>query len=153
MCSFGQLGDGTTTDRYTPVQVRTSSAPAFLSGVAQVAAGETFTCVRTTAGGYRCFGDNSFSQFGDGTTTSSSFARATDLTSAGTLVFLAVSPRGFGHVTTSTGANTIMLFGSNWCVLNHLMSYKCACVRIYYHSSIAVDCVHQMRAVMRCDVM
>ncbi len=49
----GQLGNGTTTDSAAPVTVTGLS-----TGAAQVSAGWTSTCVVTTAGAVRCFGDN-----------------------------------------------------------------------------------------------
>jgi alpha-tubulin suppressor-like RCC1 family protein len=63
----GQLGDGTTTDRWTPAGVNGLS-----SGVAGVAAGQQQSCAVTTAGGLRCWGANGNGELGDGTTTSRS---------------------------------------------------------------------------------
>ena len=58
---FGELGDGTTTDRWAPVR----SAPG--RGYVAINAGKDFTCALLPSGGADCFGQNNWGQLGDGT--------------------------------------------------------------------------------------
>ena len=60
----GWLGDGTTDERLTPVDVQ-----GLTSGVLRLAVGVSHSCVVTTAGGVKCWGANNFSQVGDATST------------------------------------------------------------------------------------
>lgn len=59
---YGQLGDGTTTDRLVP-----SSVPGLTGSVRAVAAGASHTCALVT-NGVRCWGSNIFAQLGNGHT-------------------------------------------------------------------------------------
>ena len=58
----GQLGDGTTERRLTPVEV------VGLSGVTDLANGAFHSCAVVAGGEVRCWGSNIFGQLGDGTT-------------------------------------------------------------------------------------
>ncbi len=64
----GQLGDGTTTQRNSPVSVNMSGV---LSGkkIIQASIGDSHTCAVTSDGGVYCWGNNTYYGLGDGTTT------------------------------------------------------------------------------------
>ncbi|TDR44016.1 alpha-tubulin suppressor-like RCC1 family protein [Tahibacter aquaticus] len=62
--NFGQLGDGTATDRRSAVDVA-----GMLSGMRSVSAGGSHSCAVSSAGALRCWGDNTYGQLGDGTVT------------------------------------------------------------------------------------
>jgi len=64
----GQLGDGTRTERWTPVVVTDTTSHSPLSGVLAITGGYGHTCALVTGGGIKCWGDNSNGQLGDGTT-------------------------------------------------------------------------------------
>src|SRR6202035_5549105 len=61
--TYGQLGDGTTTDRLTPVPV------SGLTGVTQIAAGGFHSLAVRSNGTAVAWGSNSYGELGDGTTT------------------------------------------------------------------------------------
>lgn len=65
--SYGQLGDGTTTARTSPVAVSTAGV---LAGkvVSSVSVGDSHTCVVASDGAY-CWGYNGYYQLGDGSNT------------------------------------------------------------------------------------
>ena len=65
--SDGQLGDGTRTQRDTPVNVRGLS-----TGVVEIAAGDYFSCARLRSGAVKCWGENQVGQLGTGKTAGSS---------------------------------------------------------------------------------
>ncbi len=57
--AYGQLGDGTTVQKTSPVVVSGLSA-------AEVLPGSSHTCARTTSGGVKCWGRHNFGQVGVG---------------------------------------------------------------------------------------
>ena len=104
--SSGQLGDGTTTNRLSPMLVK---APAGVS-FAAVTAGRLHTCGVTAAGTAYCWGGNGFGQLGDGTATN----RLTPvLVQPPTGVSFAAVDAGDFHTCGVTAAGTAYCWGAN----------------------------------------
>ena len=100
----GQLGDGTNTDRNTPVDVSGLS-----SGVAAVSVGTYHTCAVTTAGGLKCWGDNTYGQLGNGTTTDS----LTPIEVSGLATGVAAVSAGVFYTCAVTTASGLKCWGLN----------------------------------------
>jgi len=67
----GQLGNGSTSNAHTPVEVKGVGGVGFLSGVISVGSRYENGCALTSSGNIYCWGDNSIGQLGNGTTTNS----------------------------------------------------------------------------------
>jgi alpha-tubulin suppressor-like RCC1 family protein len=100
---FGQLGDGTTTQRLTPAPVAGG-----LSFVEVSALGARHTCGLTAGGAAYCWGQNMFGQLGDGTMT----PRLTPVPVAGGLSFVALTA-GALHTCGVTTAGAAYCWGGN----------------------------------------
>jgi hypothetical protein len=59
---FGELGNGHTKNRHTPVDVS-----GLATGVMAITTGYHYSCALTTSGGVKCWGTNFYGQLGDGT--------------------------------------------------------------------------------------
>ena len=102
---YGQLGDGTTTQRLTPTPVS-----GLTSGVTAVAAGGTHTCALTSGGGVVCWGQNWNGQLGDGTTTNRATpASVSDLASGVTAI-----TTGYYHACALTASGDVRCWGDNY---------------------------------------
>ena len=100
----GRLGDGTTTDRLTPVSVS-----GLTSGVVAVAAGAHHTCAVTDGGAVVCWGANFNGQVGDATTTD----RSTPVGVSGLASGVASVAAGLYHSCAVTTGGAMQCWGNN----------------------------------------
>ena len=62
--AYGQLGDGSRNPSLIPIAVSGFAS----AGAASIHASEAHTCTRTSTGGVKCWGDNTYGQLGNGNT-------------------------------------------------------------------------------------
>lgn len=97
---FGQLGDNSTTDRTTPVEVQG------LAGAKQIEAGDQFTCAVDTGGAVWCWGHNDQGQLGDGTMTDAKQPVQVKNVTGATQIAL-----GQGHACARLGDGSVQCWG------------------------------------------
>src|SRR6266566_1347113 len=102
--NHGQLGDGTKTERDTPVAV--SGLP---SGVQAIAAGSAHTCALLSSGGIDCWGANDDGQLGDGKMSDRPLPAAVSGLAGGAQ---AVSPGG-AHTCALLSGGAVECWGAN----------------------------------------
>ena len=100
----GQIGDGSTTQRLTPVDVS-----GLTSGVAAISVGNFHSCARTTGGGMKCWGKNGVGQLGDGSTTQ----RLTPVDVGGLTSGLIMMAPGLSHSCALTTGGRVKCWGEN----------------------------------------
>ncbi|ATQ66632.1 MULTISPECIES: Ig-like domain repeat protein [Methylosinus] len=103
--SAGEVGDGTTTRRLSPVAVTGLS-----SGVVAISAGGSYSCALTTVGGVKCWGVNYAGQLGDGTTLERHQPVAVSGLSTGVVAIAA----GSQHSCALTAVGGVECWGSNY---------------------------------------
>lgn len=103
--SDGQIGDGTTQTRSTPVEVTG------LGGAAKaVSAGGSHTCARLANGAAKCWGANSSGQLGDGSDT----GRGTPGAVAGLAGGVSGLTAGSSHTCALLASGGVQCWGGNW---------------------------------------
>ena len=100
----GQLGDGTTTDRLTPVNVTDLA-----SGIKIIAAGDGNTCAVTNQGGVKCWGWNAVGQSGNSVQSFQSIPRDVDGLTSGVKAIAA----GNSHACAVTENGAVKCWGYN----------------------------------------
>ena len=115
----GQVGDGTTIERETPLQVIGPNGASFLTDIAALVAGASYTVALKADGTVWTWGNNQSGELGDGTTTE----RLTPVQ--------VLSPNGPGYLTgvqaiAAGGYHTLALLASNASVSGTVSLEGCA---------------------------
>jgi Regulator of chromosome condensation (RCC1) repeat len=111
---YGQLGDGTTTDSYTPVQALGPGGSGYLTGVIAIASDGYHTIAMKSDGTVWTWGHNVVGQLGDGTTTDRyTPVQVLGPDGSGYLTGVIAITRGFYHTIALKSDGTGWAWGNN----------------------------------------
>ncbi|MBI2060125.1 MAG: hypothetical protein HYT87_10170 [Nitrospirae bacterium] len=103
---YGQLGDGTTVDKSTPVAVSTLTSAVAITG------GNLHTCALVSGGTVKCWGYNNNGQLGDGT--KGPTADKSTPVAVSTLTGAIAITGGWGHTCALVSDGTVKCWGANY---------------------------------------
>ena len=104
----GQLGDTSTTQRLTPVDV-----PG-VNGISRVIAGDSFSCALSTTGGIQCWGRNDSGQLGDGTGPSADKLVPVTVSGFGSMAGATALAGSYNHACAVNSAGGAVCWGENF---------------------------------------
>ena len=110
----GELGNNTTTESNTPVEVLGVSGIGDLTGVVSLASGQDQTCAVSSSGNVFCWGQDEYGALGNNSTTSSSTpVEVLGDAGVGNLSGIVSLTAGYQHVCALTSSGTVFCWGSN----------------------------------------
>ncbi|MBI5778435.1 MAG: putative Ig domain-containing protein [Planctomycetes bacterium] len=108
--NWGQLGDGTTTTRLTPVQVEGPDGVGFLTNIIAIASGDAHSIALKDDGTVWTWGNNFFGQLGDGTMT----PKSTPVQVTGLTNIIAIAGGSYHSIAALSSDGTVWTWGNNW---------------------------------------
>jgi signal peptidase I len=109
-----RLGNGSTTDRGTPTQVKGTGGSGNLAGVAQIDGGNEHTCAVLTDGSVRCWGRNNQGELGIGSHAGQAYpVQADGRGGSGTLAGVDAVYGGRDHTCALHGDGSVSCWGRN----------------------------------------
>ncbi|MBU1492687.1 MAG: signal peptidase I [Actinobacteria bacterium] len=109
-----RLGNGSTSDRNRPTQVRGPGGSGYLTGVAGISGGDQHSCAVLAAGTAWCWGRNDEGQLGIGTTSNENYPVQVDgRDGSGTLADVAGVSSGRDHTCARHGDGSVSCWGLN----------------------------------------